>query len=328
MFREIVMSSSARTRTMLPMLWWACCAGDGQFASLASRAGVHSRVRLGTPLGGGERGLFVVGEPVKAGEPVLAVPFSLCLTCELDSGPSSPWDAPSERDLALASQLLDALSATEAVSDRDAFWQAWREMLPEPAGMSHPVTLPPHLLAELHDSTLADAARRQQLKVDAVLGAAYEHCGVEVRSLGVHANESTRAYTGTCTHGWMAACTQVCRWAVAMCSSRPFSLPIERIARQSELSEGPGARGQGPGARVMSQLTAFVPFVDVRPRRARVICMHAYTHPPACTQARMHARLRSQMANHHLCAYVCACMVTDGQPSPRAQLRGAGPRRC
>ena len=66
---------------------------NARFDELATRYGVHSRVRLATPPGK-ERGLFTTSA-IKAGEPVLAVPFELCLVCRAEPGDiKSPWDAP------------------------------------------------------------------------------------------------------------------------------------------------------------------------------------------------------------------------------------------
>ena len=63
-----------------------------RFDRLCTDFHVHSRVALRTPPGG-ERGLYTT-EPVRAGEPVLAVPFELCLVCEDAQPLDSPWDTP------------------------------------------------------------------------------------------------------------------------------------------------------------------------------------------------------------------------------------------
>ena len=175
------------------------------FERLASTYGVHSRVKLYTPPGG-ERGLYATSR-VKAGEPVLAVPFELCLVCVAEAGDesiTSPWDAPHRdaKDTMLARKLLYALGKGAAIPDdaavtpvQQAFWQEWQEMLPPMGSLSHPVTLLEAALEDLHDGRLAKAALLQQGRVDAVLADVAQ------------------------------ASTDERRWAVALSSSRPSPFP-------------------------------------------------------------------------------------------------------
>jgi len=213
---------------------------DKRFSQLATRYGVHSRVQLSTPHGG-ERGLFTTAA-VKAGEPVLAVPFELCLVCMAEpeaDAIQSPWDAPlrDARDTLLARQLLSLLFAVDDVDVdddvelREDFWREWSEMLPEVGTLSHPLTLPASSLADLHDDALAHAAELQQARVEAVLG------GMPEAAVGESAAAEGIALR---------------RWAVALCSSRPFSLPYG-----------------GDGG---EQLAAFVPFVDMANHDAEPNC--------------------------------------------------------
>ena len=94
------------------------------------------------------------GQIVKAGEPVLAVPFWLCLVCEAEAPErqlASPWDTPHHdaRDTLLARKLLQALEQDDAVpvEVRD-FWQSWSEMLPARGSLAQGVALPPRLFGD------------------------------------------------------------------------------------------------------------------------------------------------------------------------------------
>ena len=206
------------------------------FERLASTYGVHSRVKLYTPPGG-ERGLYATSR-VKAGEPVLAVPFELCLVCVAEAGDesiTSPWDAPHRdaKDTMLARKLLYALGKGAAIPDdaavtpvQQAFWQEWQEMLPPMGSLSHPVTLLEAALEDLHDGRLAKAALLQQGRVDAVLADVAQ------------------------------ASTDERRWAVALSSSRPFTIPL---AHDDE--------------RRAQALAAFVPFVDMANHDADANCV-------------------------------------------------------
>ena len=222
---------------------------DGLFADLALRYGVHSRVQLRTP-SGGERGLFTTAA-VKAGEPVLAVPFELCLVCQAEAGDEaicSPWDAPHRdaRDTLLARQLLAALSETNSPAtisslQRD-FWQEWSTMLPEPGTLAHPITLCAPILQMLQDEQLSKAARLQQDRVDAVLHEQQVPSCAEVS--GRNGSSKSAVSTASPSDSEAAALRH---WAVALCCSRPFSIPIA-----SEMPE------QGA-----EYLASFVPFVDM-----------------------------------------------------------------
>ena len=215
---------------------------DALFDALAEQYGVHKRVRLFTPPGG-ERGLFTT-EVIREGEPVLAVPASLLLVCrsDLSSEIQSPWDAPHHdaKDTLLARQLLAALedgteSAEVLTSEQREFWRAWRPMLPVQGTLAHPLTLPNYLLPELHDDRLAEAALLQQARVDAVLA------GMPPAAAG-DAAATVKAQAQR-------------RWAVAMCSSRPFSIPLPDAPDESPTDDD--------GTPPPTGLAAFVPFVDM-----------------------------------------------------------------
>lgn len=202
-------------------------AADATFDALTERYGVQSRVRLWTPPGQ-ERGLFVT-EAVRAGQPVLVVPFELCLVCKAESQSealTSPWDAPHRhaKDTLLAKQLLAALHEDEGslvTEEQRNFWRDWKAMLPAPGTMAHLLTLEEPKLSELQDEGLVHAAHLQRSRVDAVLA---------------------DAPTGPQASGFDA------RWAVAMCSSRPFTMHLPRSGDESSSNHG---------------LAAFVPFVDM-----------------------------------------------------------------
>ena len=220
--------SGGRTATARLLLVLVASAAATNFDTLAEHYGVLSRVKLHTPPGK-ERGLFVT-KPVKAGEPVLAVPFSLCLVSLAEAKEmalTSPWDAPHHdaKDTLLARQLLAAMhddSDNGIVSEEQrSFWKVWKGMLPAPGTTAHPLLLPESLLPELQDEALVHAARLQRARVDAVLGS---------------------PPAGDVEGGDRLA--RDTRWAVAMCSSRPFSIPLT-------------VSGAGVG------LAAFVPFVDM-----------------------------------------------------------------
>ena len=217
-------------------------AATGDFHALAAEHRVFSRVEVAHGPRG--RGLFVT-EPVAAGEPILVVPWSLCLVAGADvSDPVSPWGAPHShgRDTLLATMLLEALEVGEASSlpeDTADFWRRWSTMLPALGTTAHPLTLPDELLAELQDGELVGAALMQRNRADAVCG-------------GPPAQHAQRC------------------WALAMCSSRPFTIPRRQGeaacetcgAGAEEASQGGTAAGTatcGEG----SQLTAFVPFLDM-----------------------------------------------------------------
>jgi hypothetical protein len=113
---------------------------------------------------GGERGLYCT-QAVAAGEPLLAVPWALCLVAEPAPGDvelQSPWHTPLQPscESRLASTLLLAL-AGEACDERSAFWQQWSQMLPAPGTLTHPIALPEALLTELQHGALAEAGRAQ-----------------------------------------------------------------------------------------------------------------------------------------------------------------------
>ena len=112
-------------------------------------------------------------KPVKAGEPVLAVPFSLCLVSLAEAKEmalTSPWDAPHHdaKDTLLARQLLAAMhddSDNGIVSEEQrSFWKVWKGMLPAPGTTAHPLLLPESLLPELQDEALVHAARLQRAR--------------------------------------------------------------------------------------------------------------------------------------------------------------------
>ena len=200
------------------------------FDALAERYGVTSRVAL--TQGPNSRGLFVA-ESVKAGEPVLAVPFWLCLVCRPDESnePSSPWDAPHRdaKDTLLARQLLMAIDGDESMPEElRQFWREWATLLPTLGTLAHSVCLPPHLLSELQDPDLARAATLQQERVDAVL------------------HDAPKDFSREGGGGVVAAALR--RWAVAMCSSRPFSIPRPVT---------------DPFDPATDALAAFVPFIDM-----------------------------------------------------------------
>jgi hypothetical protein len=247
---------------------------NARFDELATRYGVHSRVRLATPPGK-ERGLFTTSA-IKAGEPVLAVPFELCLVCRAEPGDiKSPWDAPHQeaRDTLLARQLLQALFAEEAAEGEDPsapdelreFWQEWSVMLPELHTLAHPITLSEESCRGLHDSQLSHAAKLQQRRVDAVLAGLPKVIG----DSGVDARNALEAEAAALR-----------RWAVALCSSRPFSLPYESAREDDEessvnvkssVSSGLGATPPRSSA-AQQQLAAFVPFIDMANHDAEPNC--------------------------------------------------------
>ena len=203
----------------------------GGLDSLAERYGVHSRVRLASAPGQ-ERGLFVT-EPVRAGEPVLAVPFLLCLVCRAEAEEhriTSPWHAPHHdaRDTLLARQLLMALEGDDTMpQELREFWSHWSMLLPPIGTLAHAVCLPSHLLSELQDSELARAVTLQQARVEALLAD-------EPRSDDAAAEP--------------AIAVAMRRWAVALCSSRPFAIPT------------PAA---DPVSGSIASMCAFVPFIDM-----------------------------------------------------------------
>ncbi len=201
------------------------------FASTAQEYGVFSRVALTSPPHG-ERGLFVT-ESVKPGEPLLAVPWSLCLVSDAQvTDPSSPWDAPLRHghDTLLAQMLLEHLSSDDN-SEVSGFWRGWASLLPARRAMAHPLTLPAHLCDELQDAELSNAVALQQARVAHVLSGS-SRPKVDVESL--------RGATDAEVRGW----------AVAMCSSRPFCMPVPPAAGQ-QVSDP------------QRTLTAFVPFIDM-----------------------------------------------------------------
>ena len=228
---------------------------NARFEELATRYGVHSRVRLATPPGK-ERGLFTTSA-IKAGEPVLAVPFELCLVCRAKPGDiKSPWDAPHQeaRDTLLARQLLQVLFAEEAAEGEELsapdelreFWQEWSVMLPELHTLAHPVTLSEESCRGLHDSQLSLAAKLQQRRVDALLAGLPKVTG----DSGLDARNALEAEAAALR-----------RWAVALCSSRPFTLPYESAREDDEESSA-----------AQQQLAAFVPFIDMANHDAEPNC--------------------------------------------------------
>ena len=154
----------------------AVAASAADFSALAVDHGVYSLVELA--YGPRGRGLFVT-QDVRAGEPIVVVPWSLCLVADGGAAdPCSPWDAPSAhgRDTLLATQLLQALGGSlspEAISlpeDTCRFWQKWSEMLPALGTTAHPLTLPDSLVDQLQDGELTRAAALQKARADALLG--------------------------------------------------------------------------------------------------------------------------------------------------------------
>jgi len=68
--------------------------GSAAYDALCAEHGVYSVVQLRSPRGGGERGLFAACA-VRAGEPLVAVPWRLCLVdqdCEGDATLESPFE--------------------------------------------------------------------------------------------------------------------------------------------------------------------------------------------------------------------------------------------
>ncbi|EOD26528.1 hypothetical protein EMIHUDRAFT_205607 [Emiliania huxleyi CCMP1516] len=216
-------------------LWALATDQPATFGRLASAYGVYSAVVLAEPPGGGERGLFCT-RAVAAGEPLLAVPWQLCLVDEDEPGDDSlesVWEQQSDaaarpaRDVRLAAQLLAQLAGDGGDGGGDAaelsrFWREWSAMLPPAAACAHPMTLPDALLEELQHAPLAEAGRRQRRRLLRLLASAPA------------SSDGQRA------------------WATAMCSSRPFRLP---------------ARAEGRGGR-----TAFVPFLDMANHAASPNC--------------------------------------------------------
>ena len=93
-------------------------------------------------------------------------------------------------------------------------------------------------LTALHDRALVGAARRQQARIEAQLGSRFGATSPELR-----------------------------RWAVAMCSSRPFQMPPppERLPPHLPPPEPSAAAADADAAADASRrrLCAFVPFVDM-----------------------------------------------------------------
>ena len=161
------------------------------------------------------------------------MPFWLCLVCRPDESnePSSPWDAPHRdaKDTLLARQLLMAIDGDESMPEElRQFWREWATLLPTLGTLAHSVCLPPHLLSELQDPDLARAATLQQERVDAVL------------------HDAPKDFSREGGGGVVAAALR--RWAVAMCSSRPFSIPRPVT---------------DPFDPATDALAAFVPFIDM-----------------------------------------------------------------
>ena len=240
------------------------------FAQLAREHGVLSNVRLGEPEGGGERGLFCTRD-ISAGEPLLVVPWSLCLVDAEqpeDDPLTSPWESAEgsdrpARDVRLAAQLLDQLcdtppscsgmraaSADAARGELSAFWRQWCTLLPRITTCSQPMTLTQPLLSQLQHGALAQAGRRQRQRLLKLLATAPA------------ANDDERA------------------WAVAMCSSRPFRMPTPETARRdmqqaanadanadadadASADASAEASAEAADATPRRMLSAFVPFIDM-----------------------------------------------------------------
>ena len=269
------------------------------FDALCAEHGVFSAVRLDVPPGGasydGERGLFTT-RAVAAGEPLLAVRWSLCLQDAVLSGDApmlTPWEAPllPARDTRLALALLralpggeavyggaelpppprggavpsvinamEAIDAAEASEERLMLWRRWARLLPPPAATTHPVALPEALLDELHHPQLAQAARHQKRRIASLVPRVNDAIGL--------------ADGGDADADWLA------RWAVAMTSSRPFTM---RNLAADGAADGDGdadaddgnadADGAADGEAPPELLAAFVPFIDMANHDAEPNCV-------------------------------------------------------
>ena len=119
-------------------------------------------------------------------------------------------------------------------------------MLPELHTLAHPVTLSEESCRGLHDSQLSLAAKLQQRRVDALLAGLPKVTG----DSGLDARNALEAEAAALR-----------RWAVALCSSRPFTLPYESAREDDEESSA-----------AQQQLAAFVPFIDMANHDAEPNC--------------------------------------------------------
>lgn len=118
---------------------------------------------------GAERGLFCK-TAVSSGEPLLAIPWELCLVAEPQHGDVellSPWHVPltPSCESRLAGQLLATLDGDgptdETARLRTLFWRKWMRLLPSLDSLSLPIALPEELRSELQHRELETAGRAQ-----------------------------------------------------------------------------------------------------------------------------------------------------------------------
>uniref|UniRef100_A0A7S3F2R2 SET domain-containing protein n=1 Tax=Haptolina ericina TaxID=156174 RepID=A0A7S3F2R2_9EUKA len=161
------------------------------FHTLCEAHCLHHAAILAQPQGS-LRGLFTA-TTVRAGDPVLAVPWELTLAAEVQEDISAHEDGVAPHHVAVATELLAATQGGASFDDQQRFWVEWVALLPQPSELPHPATLEPELLARAQDAELAASSLSRRQRVAAALSAATPH------------------------ENWS-------HWAFAMVSSRPFLL--------------------------------------------------------------------------------------------------------
>lgn len=213
------------------------------FADLLAAAGATASVRLGPPSPATGRGL-VASRDLAAGDAALTVPRAACVVVDYGGGGgglqlpgAAAWprtragvarDAGAPWDDLMALALLDA-----AAGDGGAWWGEYADaLLPAPAALALPVTLPDRLLARLGDGGLTGRARAQRAR----LAAAFPGLAAPMLEGGNGDEADEVAHP---TH---------MEWAFACVRSRAFAL---------------GGGGGREGAGAAAPTFAFVPFLDL-----------------------------------------------------------------
>lgn len=194
-------------------------------------------MELRTPQGG-ERGLYCKTH-VAAGEPLLAVPWNLCLVAEPspdDASLISPWHTPLQPscESRLAALLMETLNGCDEGESNDGdaarrarFWRQWRKLLPQASSLSHPIALPEELSHQLQHEELA-AAGRAQVAFTPGCTASSEEGSPTCCVLRLCQAHRADVLLGECPCSAPGSDQSSCpesHWAMAMCSSRPFRMP-------------------------------------------------------------------------------------------------------
>ena len=270
------------------------------FSSLIAAEGVQASVDLGTSQTSRGRCL-VATRDIEPGETVLVIPKSLLITAHragmiggLQGQTDAMWDATGDLREEVGEQMFArgaswdvrlALGVFEACGGAGGpFWDGYRQLLPPPPRLAHPLTFPADWLAEVQDAALEAKVRAKAEKLRELYPSLHSHAVHPVtagyESMGAPM-ELIPDRCSTHTPSW-SACACTCRTCTCHhATGAPMELipyPLQYtyalvVSRCFAMADG--------------DTFAFVPFLDLCEMHMP-ICTCPYTHAHTCIGPHMH----------------------------------------